>query len=105
MPLVDLGRGQGFGIPASGRLIKEPGGRRHRDARRRLAEERELEKLAEGAPARDAPRFGRALAREPSELRRPVRGMQMTARASVERVVVECPAEQLRVAGAPRVAP
>ena len=29
----------------------------------------------------------------------------MTARASVERVVVECPAEQLRVAGAPRVAP
>ena len=102
---LDAGRGQRLRIPAQRVLIKQPRPRGHRHTRRRLAEERELQMLADRSPGGDAADLGRPLAPQPAELGRPVRAVQMTPRPVVEARVVERAAQQRGVGRAARVGP
>ncbi len=98
-------RRQRLGVPAQRLLVEQAGARGHRHARRRLAEERELQMLADRSPEGDTRDVGRTLAGQPPELGRPVRAVQMTAGSLVQGRVVEGPAQERGIGRAARVGP
>src|SRR4029077_7347597 len=77
------------GVPALRPLIKEPGDRRHRDARPQLAEEAKSEILTERHPPPGPAKRPGVAVREPPEPRGEIGRMQATADARVVRLLVD----------------